>query len=600
MELKMWVYTPTLEKIGELEIQRSVIWEEKAFSAGSFSIESIITPETLTMLQPENIIWIDGETAGIIEYVQENADETGPYITVKGSTLTGILDRRVLWGLYNLKGTVPQIMNALVDDCCVNPTRGDVEPRKIPGLVLFGAPTGGSEIQFQKTGGTLLEALEALGGTHGVAFGVRFNPAVPRMEFWTRYGQDRTIYQDGLNPVLYSTELDDVLSSEYLYNSQDYRNVALVAGEGEGNERVYVTVENEDETPDVPVPPTPPEPPATEMYTVTLLVDPAGSGTASGGKTVAAGVSITVTAMPSDGYTFSEWQENGVAVSTSSSYTFTVTADRTLTAVFTAVIPTYTITVTIDPPGYGTVTGSGTYKEGDTVTLKATAGDGYKFTEWRENGTAVHSGETYTFTASADRTLTAAFAVKPSSRLPDGYTEVQYIESSNSANCYIQTNISPVLNATRTVLDIDVAAYTSGTQYIVNANASNSRYYYLARTGDTEIVSTAGTAGKTLTTTSIANKRTTIDWDLQNNALTVGGETYSITSTSATMGTKLKIFSSGIAGKIYSVQIYESGNIQADFVPCVSPSNVVGMYDLVGKAFYGSAGSVSFTSGPAV
>ena len=35
MDLKMEVYTPSLELVGLLEIQRSVIWEEKAFSAGS-------------------------------------------------------------------------------------------------------------------------------------------------------------------------------------------------------------------------------------------------------------------------------------------------------------------------------------------------------------------------------------------------------------------------------------------------------------------------------------------------------------------------------------------------------------------------------------
>lgn len=246
MDLKMEVYSPSLELLGLLEIQRSVIWEEKAFSAGSFSVESIITAESLALLQPENIIWIEGETAGVIEYVQEQTGgEDGPYITVKGYTLTGILARRVLWKLYDLKGTVPEIMHYLVNDCCINPTRGDAEARKIPGLVSLDVPTGGASIQIQRTGSNLLEALEELGETYGVAFGVRFNPAVPQMEFWTRLGQNRSIRQTANKPVLYSTELDDVLASEYLYNSQNYRNVALVAGESEGVDRVYVTVENE-------------------------------------------------------------------------------------------------------------------------------------------------------------------------------------------------------------------------------------------------------------------------------------------------------------------------------------------------------------------
>ena len=185
MDLKMEVYTPSLELVGLLEIQRSVIWEEKAFSAGSFSVESLITDESRELLAPDNIIWIEGSTAGIIEYINQESDETGPYISVKGRTLTGILDWHVLCGRYNMSGTVPEIMRRLVDDCCVHPTRGNIEARKIPGLVLADAPAGGASIRVQKTGGSLLEALEELGEAYQwpLAFG-----SIRRCRRWS-FGQ---------------------------------------------------------------------------------------------------------------------------------------------------------------------------------------------------------------------------------------------------------------------------------------------------------------------------------------------------------------------------------------------------------------------------
>lgn len=246
MDLKMEVYSPGLELLGVLEVQDSVMWGDKAFSAGSFSINSLITGESRSLLIPENIVWLSGGTAGIIESIQQQAGEAGPYITVKGGLLTGILGRRILWGLYDLYGTVPDIMRRLVADCCITPTRGDPAARKIPGLVLAEeAPSGGEKIRVQKTGGTLLEELEELGETYNVAFGVRFNPQVPRLEFWTRPGVNRTVNQSGSEPVFYSTELDDVLSSEYMYNSGGYRNAALVAGEDKGTDRVMVTVEED-------------------------------------------------------------------------------------------------------------------------------------------------------------------------------------------------------------------------------------------------------------------------------------------------------------------------------------------------------------------
>ncbi|MCQ2438957.1 MAG: hypothetical protein MJ074_04245 [Oscillospiraceae bacterium] len=70
----------------------------------------------------------------------------------------------------------------------------------------------------------------------------------------------------------------------------------------------------------------------------------------------------------------------------------------------------YTVTVSASPENYGTVTGGGTYDEGASVTVTAAANAGYIFTGWLENGEKVENvGASYTFTASADRTLTAVF-----------------------------------------------------------------------------------------------------------------------------------------------------------------------------------------------
>ena len=245
MDLKMEVYSPELELLGFLEIYTSVLWEEYAFKAGTFSVESIITEESKALLVPDHIIWIEGETAGIIEHLEQSAGEDGPRITAKGRLLTGILDRRILWGSYSLYGEAPTLMHHIVEDNAITPTKGDAEARKIPGLALDGDPpsTGGT-IRKKKTGGSLLETLEEIGEANNVAFGIKFDAQTPKMLFWTRPGVDRSVNQTAVDPVFYSTELDDVLSSEYSYDSSDERNVSLIAGSGEGEDRIYVTVED--------------------------------------------------------------------------------------------------------------------------------------------------------------------------------------------------------------------------------------------------------------------------------------------------------------------------------------------------------------------
>ena len=62
-------------------------------------------------------------------------------------------------------------------------------------------------------------------------------------------------------------------------------------------------------------------------------------GTVSGGGTYQSGASVTVTATPSNNYQFVEWRESGNQVSTSASYTFSATTNRTLMAVLSGQKP---------------------------------------------------------------------------------------------------------------------------------------------------------------------------------------------------------------------------------------------------------------------
>lgn len=145
-------------------------------------------------------------------------------------------------------------------------------------------------------------------------------------------------------------------------------------------------------------------------YSISASVNPSGGGTVSGTGTYSYGDSCTVSATANTGYNFVNWTEGGSTVSSSASYTFTVSSARTLVANFE--LETITISAGPNTSGYGTVSGnSGTYSYGDTVNLTATAASGYEFSEWTENGTTVSTSSTYTFTATQDRTLVAVFVV---------------------------------------------------------------------------------------------------------------------------------------------------------------------------------------------
>lgn len=62
-----------------------------------------------------------------------------------------------------------------------------------------------------------------------------------------------------------------------------------------------------------------------------------------------------------------------------------------------------------------------------------------------------------------------------------------------------------------------------------------------------------------------------------------------------------RIFNNAIgyyfSGEIAYWQVYRNDTLYMDLVPCISPNNEVGMYDMVGGQFYGNSGSGEFIAG---
>ena len=78
-------------------------------------------------------------------------------------------------------------------------------------------------------------------------------------------------------------------------------------------------------------------------YAITTSTSLSGGGSTTGGGTFNCGSSVTVSANASAGYSFANWTENGVVVSTAANYSFTAGSDRSLVANFTGVPCTYAI-----------------------------------------------------------------------------------------------------------------------------------------------------------------------------------------------------------------------------------------------------------------
>jgi len=147
-------------------------------------------------------------------------------------------------------------------------------------------------------------------------------------------------------------------------------------------------------------------------YSVVTSSLPVAGGTTSGGGVFNNGSLVTVTATPSTDWAFYAWYENGVPVSTTASYPFTLTGNRNLVAHFYQPSQLYTIAVSSNPAAGGSVTGGGSFLGGTTQTVVATPNAGYTFANWTENGNIVSTSASYSFTLADNRILVANFTVQ--------------------------------------------------------------------------------------------------------------------------------------------------------------------------------------------
>lgn len=138
-------------------------------------------------------------------------------------------------------------------------------------------------------------------------------------------------------------------------------------------------------------------------YAVTIVVNEEAMGTVTGAGNYLAGESAMLTATANTGYRFVNWTV-GEETKTENPLTLTVNSDLTVTANFAA-LPQYTITATANDAAMGSITGAGTYYEGEEVTLKAIANPGHEFVDWNNGATEA----TLTFIAAKDSAVVANF-----------------------------------------------------------------------------------------------------------------------------------------------------------------------------------------------
>lgn len=170
-------------------------------------------------------------------------------------------------------------------------------------------------------------------------------------------------------------------------------------------------------------------------------------------------------------------------------------------------------------------------------------------------------------------------------RLPNGYAEVQYIQSSGTQ--YVDTEIK--VNKADACKMMLIAHLTSNDNYA----GCNGYMQFQANIGNGQ------------------KSEITINYANITEKIFVDGTQVSSTNWESYNGqdVKLGLFKMGDIndgwfsgspqiGKLYSCQIYSSTVLIRNYIPCINPNGEAGLYDTVNSKFYGNAGTGVFLAGP--
>lgn len=220
----------------------SLIWKKQYCDPGSFEIYTIASAENINLLQiGRYVVRLDDDMIGVIEKINIQTDDDGrDMLLASGRCAKSLFARRIIQPQQTFSGTVWNRMYWMIYRNAANPS---AEYRKIPGVSISDVDPGikGLSDQTQHTGTNLMDAVIELLAANDLGWKVTKDDAGFTVSLIA--GTDRSVDQDENEPVVFSDDLDNLVSSDYEKNMTGYANVAHIAGEGEGSARVWAGID---------------------------------------------------------------------------------------------------------------------------------------------------------------------------------------------------------------------------------------------------------------------------------------------------------------------------------------------------------------------
>jgi len=224
--MELYCFDNNINLIDVIEKFSSLEWLEEYNGLGAFKLVADATERNINNLIQDNFLWKnDGETAGIIEYVNYKNN----IIECRGRLTNKLLDDRIILNTITINNIEEGLRLAVSANCIVR--------NEIPNLALGqlnNIPDIGKKQISYKT------VFEAINSYKNIGLKVKFNVPDKKHEVEFYKGVDRS------SDVLFSEEFENIFNNEITTDNLKLKNIAYVYGEGEGESREYTVVDLSD------------------------------------------------------------------------------------------------------------------------------------------------------------------------------------------------------------------------------------------------------------------------------------------------------------------------------------------------------------------
>lgn len=258
------------EPVAIIDDASSIIWQSTYYGVGEFEIYARVTENNIKNLVIGNYVTRpDSYECGIIEKIEiTNSTSEGLMIAASGRFLKSILDRRIVYtpsksgtgmnyiwhsSSTKLSGKVEIAIRNLIKE---NATESSVAARNIPELsmtddditgltetIVTGDSDNETDAEKQVTYKGLLEYTDSVLQEYQLGSYMYLDEDTLKFRYKVFKGEDHSIDNTlGNDPVIFSQDYDNLISSDYVYDEANYKNMAIIGGQGEGTERKLALV----------------------------------------------------------------------------------------------------------------------------------------------------------------------------------------------------------------------------------------------------------------------------------------------------------------------------------------------------------------------